>query len=208
VAEVDAVLGRLFDDLRAAGLWDDLVVVVTSDHGEMLLEHGSTLHGHAWEEVLRVPLVVKWPAGTGPAGARTEVPTSSLDVAPTLLALAGAAAPDLPGVDLRRPRRGRPRFAGSTSWWAVYDEGWKALFPTSGAPPRLYHLAADPAESENVADRRPGELARLRGHLDALQAWSAAARARLAAGADDGGAGAGELTDEERERLRALGYLR
>jgi arylsulfatase A-like enzyme len=208
VAEVDTILGRLFDDLRAAGLWEDLVVVVTSDHGEMLLEHGSTLHGHPWEEVLRVPLIVKWPVGTGPAGVRTEVPTSSLDVAPTLLALAGAAADDLPGVDLRRPRRGRPRFAGSTSWWAVYEEGWKALFPTAAAPPRLYHLAADPAESENVAHRNPRELARLQGRLDALRAWSAAARARLSAGAEQGGAGAGELTDEERERLRALGYLR
>ena len=187
-------------------MWDDLLVVVTSDHGEMLLEHGATLHGHSWEPVLQVPLIVKWPAGERDraVGVRTTVPTSSIDVAPTLLAAAGVEAADLPGVDLRRPRAGRAVFAGSDSWWTVYQDGWKAIFPASDHPTRLYHLDADPGELDDLADRRPDQVARLRRDLDALQSWSAAVRARVAAGGNE----ATELTDEERERLRALGYLR
>ena len=207
VAEVDGELGRLFDDLRGAGLWEDLLVVVTADHGEMLLEHGATSHGTSWEPVLRVPLIVKWPAGMddGRVGVRTTVPTASIDVAATLLAVAGAEAADLPGVDLRRPRAERPIFSGSSSWWAVYGGDWKAILPAGGQPPRLYDLAADAGEKASLASERPEELERLRGDLAALEAWSATARRRLDAGA---GAAQGELTREERERLRALGYLR
>ena len=207
VAEVDAELGRLFADLRDAGLWDDLLLVVTADHGEMMLEHGATLHGTSWEPVLRVPLIVKWPAGMdeGRIGVRTAAPTSSIDVAATLLAVAGVDAADLPGIDLRRPRAERPIFSGSTSWWVVYGGDWKAILPAQDRPPRLYNMAADPGEEVDLAGERPEELERLRRDLAALDAWSASARRRLDAGA---GSPQGELTNEERERLRALGYLR
>lgn len=200
--ELDVELGRLFRDLRELGIWDDLTVVLTSDHGEMLLEHGDTLHGLTWEPVLRVPLVVKWPGGER-AGRRVEIPTGSVDVAPTLLALAGADDGGLPGVDLRRPRRDRALFSGSFSWWTVVDDGWKGLFFTDGGE-RLYHLAEDPGEERELSASRPEEVARLRARLDEMLDWSEATRQRLAAGATEAES---ELTREERERLRALGYL-
>lgn len=212
VAETDANLGRLFDDLRQAGLWEDLLVVVTSDHGEMLLEHGETLHGQPFGQVIRVPLVVKWPRSAGrdgTAGRKVTSPTSSIDVAATLSAVAGARHEDLPGLDLRRPRAERPVFIGAAEWWTVVAEGWKGVLQRDG-PDALFHLEEDPAELRDVADRHPDRVARLRALLQDFEAWSEATRERLDAAAvgSEGAAPEVELSADERQRLRALGYLR
>ena len=202
VAAADAELGRLFDDLEAMGLYDDLLVVLTSDHGEMLLEHGATLHGSWWEQVLRVPLVVKWP-GAERAGAVTRRRTSAMDVMPTLLAAAGLPADaDLPGRDLRSPAR-RPVLADN-GWLAVYDGPLKAVVGAEGGD-RLYDLAADPGESRDLAAERPAELARLAAAAAAWRASEERLLDRLGRRRDP--AAPSPLTPEEEERLRALGYL-
>jgi len=202
VAATDAELGRLLADLEAMGLYDELTVVVTSDHGELLLEHGATLHGWWWEEVLRVPLVVKWPRGER-AGTVTRRRTGAMDVVPTLLAAAGLPPdPHLPGRDLRSTAR-RPVVADN-GWLAVYDGSLKAVLGAEGRD-LLFDLDADPGESRDLSAERPAELARLAA---AGAAWRAAERRLLErlGGRADGTAPA-PLTPEEEERLRALGYL-
>jgi arylsulfatase A-like enzyme len=90
VAYVDRRLGEVFDWLAETRLLDDTVVVVTSDHGENLGEHGLLDHKmsvHA--TLLRVPLVVRWPRAV-PAGSKVDRPVQLHDLFPTLLALAGA----------------------------------------------------------------------------------------------------------------------
>jgi len=202
VAATDAELGRLLADLEAMGLYEDLLVVLTSDHGESLLEHGATLHGSWWQEVLRVPLVVKWP-GNRRAGTVTRRRTGATDLVPTLLAAAGLPAdPDLPGRDLRSPAR-RP-VVSDDGWLALYDGRWKAVVGAAGGD-RLYDLAADPGETRDLATERPAELARLAA---AAGAWREAEDALLdRLGRRPGGAAPSPLTPEERERLRTLGYL-
>lgn len=204
VAETDAHLGRLFEDLRRLGLYDGLTIVVTSDHGEMLLEHGMTLHGSWWEEVLRVPLVVKW-AGGERAGARTATPTSALDVAVTLAAVAGVDAAELPGLDLRRPRADRALISGVPAWQAIYRGGWKGVV-FGGADERryLFDLAADPGEASNLIHEQPARYEALADDLETIRRWSLDVRRRLGRP----GAADTRLSAEEQERLRALGYLR
>ncbi len=86
VTHADALLGRLLDRLVALNLYDDTLIVVTSGHGESLGEEGAFGHGYlAYEEVVRVPLVVKLPAGTAPAGGTSTTMVELVDVAPTLL---------------------------------------------------------------------------------------------------------------------------
>ena len=101
IAENDASFGRLLDDLRARGLLQRSAVLFTSDHGEEFHEHGGWRHAESlFEEVLRVPLVVRLPGGA-PAGATVADPADQIDIAPTLLDLAGVAAPpELPGASL------------------------------------------------------------------------------------------------------------
>jgi arylsulfatase len=101
----DAALGRLID---AAG--PDAIVLYTADHGEEFGEHGGWEHGHSlYEELLRVPMAL---AGPGILPGRWTTPASLIDVAPTLLALAGVAHPRLPYDALIHHRQEEPEFSG------------------------------------------------------------------------------------------------
>jgi arylsulfatase len=202
VERLDAALGGLFADLAAAGLYDDLLIAFTADHGEAFFEHGRWTHSTWHEEVLRVPLIVKWPRGER-AGAVRRAPAGAADVAPTLLAAAGAPARGLPGADLRTRRADRPVYAG-TYVRVVIQGSMKAVFPLDQAPPALFDLAADPGERHDLTAERPDELARLRRLLDAEAAAEVRLRRQIAAAETPGRAVA---TAEERARLRALGYV-
>lgn len=205
VSDVDRALGKLFEDLRDAGLWDAMTVVVTSDHGEAFFEHGRVLHGTLHQEILQVPLLVKWPGGEG-AGTRREVPSSALDLAPTLLASAGLPIDGLPGTPLERRPRGEPIFAGTLDR-ALIEDGWKLVVRLRGGQMELYDLSEDPAERHDLsADPRAADrLERLRRHYEAFVERERELRAAI--GAHAHGDIGPTLTPEERERLEALGYL-
>jgi arylsulfatase A-like enzyme len=94
IREFDASLEELLAGITGAGFAENLLIVVTSDHGEGFREHGTTEHGHnLYPEVVEVPLMFRWP-GVLPAGVRIGAQVRSIDIAPTLLALAGVAIPD------------------------------------------------------------------------------------------------------------------
>lgn len=107
VAFFDEHFGRLVDGLRARGAWDDAVVVVTADHGEEFLDHGGWRHGASlYDELVRVPLIVRFPGGRVPADAPDTA--SLVDVLPTLLRAAGVEAPGVgEGLDLVARAAGR-----------------------------------------------------------------------------------------------------
>jgi arylsulfatase A-like enzyme len=89
----DAALGRALDALRASGRLDRTLVILTSDHGEEFHEHGGWTHGQSlYEELVRVPLVVRAPAGGPGAGRRVDEPVSLVDLFPTIVDLAGVAS--------------------------------------------------------------------------------------------------------------------
>ena len=171
VAAADAAVGGLLAALRARGLLERTVVVLLSDHGEELGEHGGLLHGRTvYEEVLRVPLLVRVP---GVAPAVVEAPVDLCDVAPTIRALCGVGpAPCCDGADLLRRiadedfkrafwaevaapglSRRRALVAGThkliESPAARYEERDYARVP----PPalELYDLSGDPRERRNRA---------------------------------------------------------
>jgi arylsulfatase A-like enzyme len=203
VVNTDQQLGILFDNLRAAGLYDDLLIVLTSDHGESFEGPGRLLHGKHWQEVLRVPLVVKWP-GNVRAGERSEVATSAIDLASTLAEQFGLDGSGLTGASLLALRPGRGIFSGTHAKVVVRDE-WKAIFPLQGQP-LLFDLASDPGERADVSEQRPKivkELARLlQGRLRAERQLVAEMRRR--GQADDAELG---FSHEEIKRLEALGYV-
>jgi arylsulfatase A-like enzyme len=101
----DAQLERLFDAMRAAGVFDTSIVVVLSDHGEEFFEHGKWQHEQLYEECLRVPLMIRLP-GAWNGGTRIDTPVGLIDVMPTLLELLAVDPPAsaLPG---RVRREGR-----------------------------------------------------------------------------------------------------
>jgi choline-sulfatase len=104
IAQNDAAFGELLDELERRNLAATSAILLTADHGEEFFDHGGWKHGFTlYEEVLRIPFILRLPAaGNADSRGRTiAAAVDQVDIAPTLLALAGAApAPDLPGRDL------------------------------------------------------------------------------------------------------------
>jgi choline-sulfatase len=209
VAFSDAQLGRLLEALRAAAVEERTLVVVLSDHGEGLGEHGESTHGLLlYESTLRVPFVM---AGPGvPPGRVVAERVGTIDVLPTLLALLGLPRPEgLPGRDLRPALAGgrlrdEPLYAESlygrlNCRWAplrAWTEGGFKL--VAGGHSELFDLAGDPGERSDLAASQPERAGRLRGALER-------AMAAMAPGGDR--AAPARLSAEQTEALRALGYV-
>lgn len=167
VSLLDAQVGRLLDTLERLGVAENTLVVYTPDHGDMCGSHGMMdKHFVMYDDILRVPLLLRWP-GVLPAGAVCDAFVSQeLDVARTLLAVAGVEAPpSFVGRDLVAEATGRadspPRpdifsqyqgtHQGLYSLRALRDRRWKYVFhPVSRD--ELYDLDADPGELVNRAD--------------------------------------------------------
>jgi len=154
VDTVDRELDSFLDYLEARGLRERTAVVLTADHGEEFWDHGGLEHGRTlFEEVVRIPLVVAAPGRQPETHDRF---TTVLDLAPTLLALAGADPTSLPGMDVLNPGAEAVRVLplGQTlfgeAWSGYRTAGWKYARSESGEE-RLYDLARDPGERRNVA---------------------------------------------------------
>lgn len=233
IAYADDLLGRFLDWLAAEGLDGNLLLVVTSDHGEELWEHGDHGHNddHLGPEVTDVPLLLRLPGG---AAGGTVVPdeVSFLDVMPTVLDAAGLPRPAgldgyslLPEIDGRPPARGEREarrrrrltpevgpdgpavgFCEGPRHAAVIAPGWRLLAPLPGLEPSPPH-AIWPALYDLEAD--PGTLDPLPATGDVAERLRAAL-GRFA-GEETGPRHtpptAGELDEGTRRQLEALGYL-
>jgi arylsulfatase A-like enzyme len=201
VRYLDASLGSLFDALRRSGVWDQMLVVVTSDHGEEFLEHGSLSHTTLYDEIVRVPLLIKWPGGDH-GGVVNRAPCSAVDLAPTLLEFAGLPTVDLPGSHLHGRDEHDPVFVG-TLGRAVVVDGYKAIFDDGAGTARLFDLVNDAGEMVNLAASDPGRLGPLEELLRARKEEALALYRKIGSGLESEEV---LLSQRERERLEAFGY--
>jgi len=187
VTLLDEQVGRLVSALERENVLDDTLVIFTSDHGEMLGQHGLWHKMMPYEEAVRVPLVMRYPRRIA-AGARSDALVSLVDLAPTLLSVAGEPIPDeMTGIDLspafgnRREFQREPyRFSehqplgawhNTVAWRMVVDPRWKYVW-NQGDLGELYDLESDPFELRNRIDE-PG-LQSQRAHLrSVLREWMA-----------------------------------
>jgi arylsulfatase A-like enzyme len=230
IRAMDVELGRVFEALRQLGLADRTLVAFTSDHGEEFLEHGRTFHGQSVHgELARVPLVL-WAPGRVPAGSVVEETVQSVDIAPTILDLAGLPPlPQAQGASLRPLLAARPPGADPPAGWprpaiteklaesdptsptriggvatAIVAGGWKLIerVESEGATRReLYDVERDPLEQTDLAAERPDVVARLAEQLEAWRAGVSAVRLEPETAEDPA------TSPEELERLKALGYV-
>jgi len=228
IAANDTRLGELVSFLEEQHGWDeDVVILLTSDHGEEFFEHGGTSHGYSlYEEMIRVPLLIYAPRLL-PEGLRIDAPVRSIDIYPTLAELLGLSAPEsVSGRSLV------PLILGEEDWQdePVFSEGTddrnarsvgsgngslasivlgrhKLIVnyssPDNRPRPRheLYDLVDDPGELRNLADAQPERVAELQARLEQ---WSALnlRRQALAERVETG-----ELSPENMAELANLGYL-
>jgi arylsulfatase A-like enzyme len=207
VAFVDTQIARLLASLDRSGLSERTLVVLLSDHGESLGEHGEETHGILlYDATLRVPLIFRMPGDLAAGEVRPEAVTLA-DVAPTILALAGLpATPGVDGRDLFGPAASPLRRLAAVSQAPARRFGWASLTAVREADwkfiaaPRseLYRIADDPAE---LVDRRASDPDRAVGLARAARGIEAALNARLAV------RGTAEPGSEALARLSALGYV-
>ncbi|MBI3400705.1 MAG: sulfatase-like hydrolase/transferase [Acidobacteria bacterium] len=214
VAYADAMVGRLLDDLQAAHQLDRTLVVVASDHGESLGEHGERTHGvFVYDVTMRVPWIV-W-AGSRLTSASTDALVRLIDVAPTTLDLVGVAAPSsFEGRSVLPEVGGGTWFGQAGAGRTAYIEAMDANLTRNWAPltgivsggakfielpiPELYDLSSDPKEATNLFTR-DAERARTLGAL--LREATSALLSRGSAAEKT------TLSGDARQRLQALGYV-
>ena len=203
IAYADAIVGRFLDDLRAKGLYGRSLIVLMSDHGEGLGDHGEIAHGvFVYREAIQVPLLVKLP-GQSRAGEEITSVASIVDLMPTILAQGGIGPPaEIDGIDLFSPAAANGRAIYSESYFQRVHYGWKELISFVDAKhhfieaPRveLYDYVADPGETKNIADEQRRLVADRRRETAALVAAHPYAEPRVA-------------DPEDVAKLTALGYL-
>lgn len=206
-----AVADRLVEDivrtLREAGRWDRTILVVFSDHGEELFEHGGVGHAHAlWEELVRVPLVLHAP-GVPPAQVADQV--SLVDVAASVEKLLGLEPspgdgrplPGLGGAARKSPvicHGSRPSPEGEREFRALRGTRYKLIADERDGTVRLFDLSRDPGERHDLSVERSDLAARLKETLDRwVEELRRAAPGSVRRSLDP---------DVERE-LKGLGYL-
>ena len=200
---VDRLIGGFKDSLVAMGLWDRALVVLVSDHGEGLGDHGEDSHGYfVYESTLHVPVIFHWPIGSAGHAARVDELGGLIDVAPTILDFLQVPKPaSFEGTSLS----GTPGSVFAESVHARDAFGWAALrslragqFKYIEAPkPELYNLLADPGELRTLYTKGSSKAADLRSQLAAV----------MARYAPTGPAEKQEISPGTRALLDSLGYL-
>ena len=203
VATSDAIVGGFLKTLKKLGGYDRAIVIVTSDHGEGLGEHGEQQHSiFLYREAIRVPLLVKLPANSG-AGTRVAAPVQLSDIFPTVTAALGLPTPkEVSGTSLFAA--GATAAAGRV----IYGEtlfprlqlGWSDLRSIldsryhyiHGPRPELYDMVVDPREQHDLAKSDPATVSRLARELSRFP---------------KGSAKPASVDEETRRRLSSLGYL-
>ncbi len=225
IASADEAVGRLLDELKAKGIYDRSLIILTADHGEAFFDHGHWQHSRTlYEELVRIPLIVKWP-GLSPKG-RVGAQVSQVDIFPTVLNAAGIEPPPSDGIDLiefvneTKESRKRRRVVSENAWrgpteWsrkvAIRTEKWKYLVTIAGPPGKepeesdirseeLYNLTEDPMERNNLAAESSSDIEAFRREL---ANYLGEARKRRASRRTE------DIVEDEttQERLRSLGYI-
>lgn len=213
---LDDDLARLFEGLRARGYWDDALVIVTSDHGEEFREHGRFIHCQPYSENLAVPLIIKFPRSEL-GGTRCDSLVENMDLMPTILDLVGedvessgqglsqgvSLIPRVQGQDDQRDTvLGRDKV--NRKRYGLYKRDFAYIHDYGAKKGELYDLRSDPTQEIDISASHPWRCRMMRLELWMKRAANRRAAARLGSEIT---VGESVLSDEEREKLRALGYV-
>ena len=201
ISEVDAQLGRVWQAVKSAGAWDDTIIVLTSDHAEMMGDHFMLGKGGFFDASYHIPLIIRDPRRKVAAGSSVDHFTEAVDILPTLLDLIGAEPQQhldgrslLPWIDGKPPEAWRDaahwefdfrtvaageaeRHFGvgsrACNLAVIRTADFKYVHFGSGLPPVLFDLSKDPGELNNVAED-PSYLPLRLQFAERMLAWRAA----------------------------------
>lgn len=212
----DDIIKQILDELDAAGRLEQALIVVTSDHGDEFFEHGRKGHQRSlFEEVVRVPLIFRWPGHIDSGNAISDQ-VRLIDVLPTILSLAGVrqsvavqgrdVSPLLTGRSLPAQPALLELLCLGLRLRALRTNDYKLIVSGSGRPTALFHLSKDPTEKKNLAflygqmnPKVKTMLAELRSVMHETESWTDRPDFRAVEPA--------EVDKAMMRRLRSLGYL-
>ncbi len=210
IAYTDVYVGKLVQALKDKNIAENTLVVVVGDHGEDLWQHSEPTHGiFLYDTALKIPLLF-WSPQIIPEGVRVESQVRSVDIFPTILDIFQIDIPPacqgislVPVMEGKKVRDIEKSYAetyypllahGWSAQESIRTDEWKYVLSPR---PELYDLKKDPDEMRNLAAKRPEVVSRLKKELEELKKEDSSSRALPIK----------ELTPEEKEKLRALGYL-
>jgi arylsulfatase A-like enzyme len=231
---LDSLVGSLLAQFRRLGLYEDSLIIFVSDHGEQFWEHEHLLHAHTlYQEEIHVPLILKLPRGRGPVALRVSERVLGIDLMPSILDyLKIAPPPDVQGKSVLPLARGEGsreevvfselNFLGRTAAFkgrykyittdpAAYAQGVLShgleghRAHRAGALEEIFDLDKDPGETRNILPDRPDLAGIFRREVKAFAENAVRYRAKSFKSPD---ANRIKLDKAEKEKLRALGYLR
>lgn len=198
VAAADAIVGEFIERLRKQGQYENATIILVSDHGEGLGDHGEDEHGiFLYREAIHVPLIIRLPRGVN-GGQRVKTNVQLADLAPTIASIAGIPF-EATGKSLLAKIEDDRRIYSETFYPRIHL-GWSELrslvsggFHYIEAPkPELYDMQADPRETRNVLSDNRRVYAALRTELESIDRALAPPSA---------------IDPEQAARLAALGYI-
>jgi arylsulfatase A-like enzyme/Flp pilus assembly protein TadD len=202
VATADAIVGDFLADLKTLGVYDRAIIILTSDHGEGLGDHGEDQHSILlYLEALHIPLFLKLPGGAR-GGDRVDTSAQLSDILPTVTDLLGLQTPGgLRGLSLLRLPGPQPRFIYAETLYPRIQLGWSDLRSIidgryhyiHGPRSELYDIASDPAERNDRIATESATAARLARELERFPRVGPQGVARPDPGAAEG--------------IAALGYI-
>lgn len=216
VVHLDRLLADFLKELQSLAPEGDLLLVITADHGEEFMEHGAIAHLQLYDEVMKIPMFMRWPEHI-PGGVRIETPVSLVDLVPTILQLVGGDAPETDGVSLVPLLEGaeisRDAVLGQTAS-SKFTKGGVAYVARgqdakclvngeNGGNIECYDLLADPLEKTPLSPTDDPKFAHLYEHASSYRdlATRDSTDEAEAIDADD------EIDPARREKLRLLGYI-
>ena len=209
VRYVDQKIGQITKTLRELDLFDDALIILSSDHGEEFWEHGGFEHGHSLHhEVLHVPLLVKQPKQK--TNQRIGQPVSLARIFPTVLAHAEiqATRPTTPPLPTSVEKTFQPIMSGHMRYYqpqrSLYFDTWKYIQQISSQHHQLYDLRSDPAEHHSAAGSQPDIIQKAKRLLAEIEKQAAETHKNLVPDA----APPMQLDTQTEEQLRSLGYVR
>ena len=226
IAYVDNYLGMFFKELDRMNLTENTLLIVTSDHGDEMMEHDQFKHTQYYDEILNVPLLMRYPVAL-PAGRRVKPLVRSIDILPTILDLVGipsheqfqgsSLVPYIVGEGGDEDRvcfggQDRPmdidtRFLRTPSFKYIHNGATRAGYHMNrNKPKELYELASDPTELINVVDKDVQTAKALQEELERWSEANLALREKIV--------GSAKLTkkididEKSLQELKSLGYIK
>lgn len=217
LAVSDEFFGKIIRQLKESGIYDDSLIIFSSDHGEQFFEHGDTGHAKSlYAEEIRVPLLIKFPESFNISNRRVDSLVSTIDILPTILEVNNMPIPryfqgqplyDLPGGKLEEIKR--EYISLCHAWPDFLYEGiiwndYKYIYSKVKKTEELYKMSVDPFEQDNIAGKKPQILLKLR---ELFKKYRRSVY-RASDSKNDNKRKAKQKKDEEKlKKLKALGYL-